>query len=399
MYVLTIGTSDYGGTGLDLQYAAKDATAMAKALLSVGAKLFADGDSIEVYALTSAAAGSSGLEGTPIHWKFASKENIKATLNIIKNKAKAEDVLLVYLAGHGLTHGSAEQSQFYYLTGSVTSEDMISDKDVREKYTISSSELTDWINEIAALKQVLVVDACNSGKVVENLTASTRALNSSQIRALDRMKDRTGMFILSGSAADKVSYETSVYGQGLLTYSLLQGMLGVATRKTADGDYVDVMKLFQYARDEVPRLAAAIDGIQTPMLGFPASGASFDIGIVTDQSSIPIGRKKPVITRPVFLNQNTLDDDLGLIGLLEKEFRKETEEGSDADLIYIDDNEKPGTYSVKGMYKQEGGRITLQLKLHGGPEPVSLNIAPTDNLKRLVREIVKSVKRHLSNTQ
>lgn len=368
---------------------------MAKAMQAVGANLFTNGDSIEVYALTTASAGSTGLEDTPIRWEFADKKNIKATLDAIKKKAKAEDVLLVYLSGHGLTYGSAEQSQFYYLTSSVASEDMISDKEVREKYTISSGELTEWINEIAALKQVLVVDACNSGKVVESLTGNTRALNSSQIRALDRMKDRTGMFILSGSAADKVSYEASEYGQGLLTYSLLQGMLGVATRKTADGDYVDVMKLFQYARDEVPRLAATINGIQTPMLGFPTSGASFDIGIVTDQSNIPIGRKKSVVIRPVFLNQNTLDDDLGLIQLLEQEFREETEEGADADLIYVDANEYPGAFSVKGLYWKEGNMIRMKVKLFGGNQAVELEIQPTDDPKRLIRYIIREVKQLL----
>ena len=109
---------------------------------------------------------------------------------------------------------------------------------------------------------MLIIDACNSGQIVENLTSGTKSLNSSQIRALDRMKDRTGMFVLSGSASDKVSYEASEYGQGLLTYALLQGMLGLATRKDAKGqETIDVMKLFQYARDQVPELAKSINGI------------------------------------------------------------------------------------------------------------------------------------------
>lgn len=397
MYVVTIGTSNYTGTQLDLQYASQDAISMARAMEAVGGNLFANGDSIEVYCLTTDSPEATGLEGTTIQWQFASKENVRAALEGIKKKAKAEDILLVYLSGHGLTYGGSEQSQFYYLTSSVAGEEMISDEDVRNQYTISSEELTEWIKNIAALKQVLVIDACNSGKVVESLTSGTRSLNSSQIRALDRMKDRTGMFVLSGSAADKVSYEASEYGQGLLTYSLLQGMLGVATRKTANGDYVDVMKLFQYARDEVPRLAASINGIQTPMLGFPTSGASFDIGIVTDQNSIPIGRKKSVIIRPVFLNQNTLDDDLGLIWLLEQEFREETEEAADADLIYVDANEYPGAYSVKGLYWKEGEVIKVKAKLFGGSQPTELELQPTDDPKRLVRYIVREVKRALVN--
>ena len=64
-----------------------------------------------------------------------------------------------------------------------------------------------------------------------------------------------------GSAADAVSYEASRYGQGLLTYSLLQGMKGAALK---EDQYVDVSKLFEYAADEVPRLAQNVGGIQRP---------------------------------------------------------------------------------------------------------------------------------------
>ncbi|PHN07833.1 caspase family protein [Flavilitoribacter nigricans] len=397
MYVVALGTSDYSGTQLDLQYATQDATSIARAMQAVGANLFANGDSIEVYALTTAAAGSTGLEGTPVRWQLANKENFRATLQVIQKKAKAEDVLLVYLSGHGLTYGSAEQSQFYYLTGSVASEGMISDKQVRDQYTISSGELTDWINEIPALKQVLIIDACNSGKVVENLTGNTRALNSSQIRAMDRMKDRTGMFVLSGSAADKVSYESTVYGQGLLTYSLLQGMKGVATRRTADGDYVDVMKLFQHARDEVPRLAATINGIQTPMLGFPAAGASFDIGIFNNTVNIPIGKEKPTLIRSLLMNKDKLQDDLNLVELIEMVFREETEEGSDGNLNYADLNKLPGAYSLGGLYTVNGGNISIDLKLFkDGKDPVNLEIPETNDPKRLVRYIIRQVKKVLA---
>ena len=83
------------------------------------------------------------------------------------------------------------------------------------------------IKRIPALKQVLLLDTCASGKLVERLT-DKREVDGSQIRALDRLKDRTGMHVLAGCAADAVSYEATRYGQGLLTYSLLTGMTGGA---------------------------------------------------------------------------------------------------------------------------------------------------------------------------
>lgn len=49
------------------------------------------------------------------------------------------------------------------------------------------------------------------------------------------MKDRTGTHVITGCAADAVSYEASRFGQGLLTYSLLEGMKGASLRGQIPG--------------------------------------------------------------------------------------------------------------------------------------------------------------------
>ena len=64
--------------------------------------------------------------------------------------------------------------------------------------------------------------------MVEKLTEK-RDVPGSQVRALERVKDRNGLHLLAGAAADASSYEASRYGQGLLTYSLLLGMTGPAS--------------------------------------------------------------------------------------------------------------------------------------------------------------------------
>jgi uncharacterized caspase-like protein len=395
MYVVAIGTANYTGTQLDLLYADQDATMMAKALQSVGAALFTNGDSLEVFCLSTASVDNTGLESTPIQWQFADKNNIEATFDAIKRKAKAEDVIVVYLSGHGVTQGETDQKQFYYLTQGVASEDDLIDPATLRAYTISSEELTSWVNDIPALKQVLILDACHSGQIVENLTGGSKALNSSQIRALDRMKDRTGMFVLSGSASDKVSYEAGEYGQGLLTHALLQGMV-VASQKTADGKYIDVMTLFQYARDEVPRLAASINGIQTPMLGFPNKAASFDIGILNDDTDIPIGSKKPVVIRSNLLNSVSLIDDLQLVERLEVAFREEMSKGKDADFIYVDVNNYPIGYALSGIYEQKDGQISLKVNLVQNGKPVaSLVVEEDSDPDRLIKRIMRALKKHL----
>jgi hypothetical protein len=261
-----------------------------------------------------------------------------------------------------VNYGTAENGQFHYLTKDIVSENL-SDPQIRQNYTISTEELTEWIKKSPALKQVMILDACNSGRVVEDLAAGRKDLSSTQVRALDRMKDRTGMFILTGAAADKVSYEAGQYGQGLLTYSLLEGMSGLAL---TDDKRVDVMTLFQYSRDHVPDLAKGIGGIQTPILAFPASGASFDIGIVDATVKIPLAQVKPVFIRNQFQNDETYDDGLGLTAALTGLFQAATARGAQADLVFVDVSEYENAYSLKGLYKVSGDVVEVRGRLFKG---------------------------------
>jgi len=352
LYAIIAGTANYAGTKLDLKFPGKDAEAMASAIRQAGGQLFG-ADSVVVRLLTTDTT-NVGLHPT--------KANIKAVFEDFKAKAKAEDVLLVYLSGHGVTYGDAERAQFYYLTQDISSEDL-SDEAVRSTRAISSGELTKWINDIPAQKQVMILDACNSGKVVEALESGTKSLNSTQIRALDRMKDRTGMFVLAGSAADKVSYEASQYGQGLLTYKVLEAMSGLRLK---ENKYVDVALLFEYARDEVPKLAESIGGIQTPTMLTP-SGGSIDIGIVNEQVHIRLAPKKPVFVRNVFLEEVAFYDSLKIGSLLESQLQDITARGAQASLIYVDVPEYQNAYSIKGFYRVEkGGQVSLKARLFKG---------------------------------
>ena len=356
LYAVVVGTSNYAGERLDLRFADQDAKAMAQGLTGAGGALFG-ADRTTVRLLST--------EGkTPA--EVSSKANIRQAFADIAAKAMPSDVLVVYFSGHGLAYGAAEKEQFYYLTKDIGSED-IKDPAVREQSTISSNEFTQWLTAIPALKQVMVLDACNAGQIVESFdNIAKKALDPSQIRALDRMKDRTGMFILTGAAADKVSYEASQYGQGLLTYSLLQGMSGLAL---TEDKRVDVMRLFQYSRDQVPELAKGIGGVQTPVLAFPTDGSSFDIGIVNAGVKIPVAQVKPVFIRNVFQEETSFDDVLGLTDALEAHLRKLTLKGAQADLIYVDVKEYDNAFSLKGRYTVAGDAVTVRGKLYRGKDP------------------------------
>ncbi|MFM7856877.1 MAG: hypothetical protein ACKO96_34360, partial [Flammeovirgaceae bacterium] len=134
---------------------------------------------------------------------------------------------------------------------------------------------------------------------------------------------------------DAVSYEASKYGQGVLTYSILEGIRGAALR---EDQFVDVIKLFQYARDRVPALAEGIGGIQTPQVFSPTGGQSFDIGQLTEKEKrdIPIANLRPVYIRSTFLDDDRLDDALQVAKKVDEALTELAGKGYGAPLIFVD---------------------------------------------------------------
>ena len=264
------GISDYNGAPLKLRYAGKDAADFYRAIEVSGSRLFG----VERMHLTLLTTDGDPRAIAP------TKVNFKRAFEEVTKHAKPNDIFLVYLAGHGITLGRGTDTYLYLTKEARTSDTAeLSDGALRTQVSISSEELTEWHKAVPALKQVLILDTCAAGAAAARLVEK-RELSSDAVRAIDRMQGRTGFHILMGSAADAVSYEASQYGQGLLTYALLQGM---KSGEALQEGQVDVTRLFQYAADRVPRLAQHVGGVQRPEIRAPlADTRSFAVGLITD---------------------------------------------------------------------------------------------------------------------
>ncbi len=394
LFAIVGGVSDYAGNALDLSFASKDAEDFAAALKIAANRLFTDKTHIKVLS-------TSKKEGTT----WPSKNNFKSAFAEVAKLAKPEDILVIYLAGHGVSLG-LNTDTYLYLTQEATSttNESLSNPDVRETTTISSAELIEWLTQtewtkgekgIKALKQVMILDTCAAGAAVQSFTTK-RTLTSDQIRAIERLKDRTGFHVLMGSAADAPSYEASQYGQGVLTYSLLFGMSGGEGLRNRE--FVDVQGLFQYAADRVPQFALEIGGVQKPTLASPLGAASFDVGQLNDddRKRIPLAHVKPMILRPRFSDATEEDDTLKLEKALAVLLREETyltgRGVGDGGLIFVDADEVRGGIRLTGRYTVEGNGVTMTLRLRrDGKDIDSYPVAATkDDLAAKVMEAVKA---------
>lgn len=377
LYAIIAGASNYRGDGLDLGFASKDASDFAGVLGNSSGRLFGVGNTFITLLNTDGAAVS-----------YPTRENLKKAVEGIAAKAQAGDIFIFYLAGHG-TNWGGQDGDFYYLTPDA-SDGNLNDPAIRNTVAVSGSELTQWFKQVAALKQVLIMDVCHSGKLADDLMGARGDVSSSVLRSYERMKDRTGMYILAGSAADAVSYETSVYGQGLLTYSLIFGMKGAALR---DGEFVDVITLFQHSADQVPQLAQGIGGIQRPQVRTPYGGQSFDIGRITaeDQSKITLKAPKPMFLRSSFQDEIQMDDILGISEALDTQMRELSSRGGETNLVFIDASRFSQAYKVTGRYTSVQGKITANIVLRKGDEQVIRLIVEAANAEELVKKTVEEV--------
>ncbi len=166
-YAVIIGIADYPGTSNDLDYCVDDAIAVNNLL----------------------------VENFYFPWKNiqlllnqnATKLSIKNAFNSIKGNVTSQDVIFFFFSGHGHQDGISE-----YLT---PFDGLMNPK-------IADSELEGWINDLSFYRFVMVLDACYSGGIVENIT-------------------NPNVIAMSACGKDELSYESDTLFHGVFSYYFL----------------------------------------------------------------------------------------------------------------------------------------------------------------------------------
>ena len=271
LYAIIAGVSNYSSPDIKLSFPDRDGKNIAKAL-EIGGKRLLGSHKVHITLLTSTPEGNSLL---------CIKENLKKAFYEAR-KAKPQDIVVVYLAGYGITL-QKEGDLYCYLTKEAISTDM-SSPEIRSKSSVTCDELAEWFNQIPSLRQIIILDTCAGGPLARQLTAK-RYIPVEQIRAMETLKDRTGVYVLMGYTSDIVSYEACHCGESFLTHAILTGIKGEALR---DNEFLDIKNLFQYVSTEVSLMAGNIGGIEKPLIIVPDED-TFDIGRFTreDRELIP----------------------------------------------------------------------------------------------------------------
>ncbi|MBI1306951.1 MAG: hypothetical protein GC181_10145 [Bacteroidetes bacterium] len=387
LYAVFVGVSDYKGDVLDLKYAAKDASDISNAIeISAKKLLNTDGkEHVFIFRLTTNTDRDA----------FPEKKGIHNILEEIGSKANANDIILIFFAGHGVM--DPNQKQFYFLTAEASGFSNASESG------ISTSELSEWIKpgNIKAQKRILIFDACNSGQAIndlvkigsenQNYLAARSDLKSEQIKAIDKLNEKSGLFILSASSSDQSAYEMGQFAQGVLTYSLLRA-IKENPEVLENGKYLNVSRWFHSAESTVSEIARENGARQDPQV---VSNTNFNIGLVDADVIHKIQLPKPKVAFGSANFQNAddaiADDNLSFTQMLNNQLQTLASRGVESSIVFSTTQISEDVYSLSGRYSVDGNAIKVLVNIKKGGQIINrFEISGTsDQLVNLSEQIIQ----------
>jgi hypothetical protein len=318
------------------------------------------------------------------------------------------DLLLVFLAGHGVALGT-DSPKFHFLTEEArsASPSVLSSEAIRRQCTISGDELVAWLRRIKAGKRLMILDTCAAGAFESQASSLTRASGDEQSRAMLDFQSRTGLYVLMGAPADLESYEAGDLQHGLMTYSLLYNLSKGNLGSESEPDAVYVNRLFDSVVMKTPFLAQERGRRQNPRFLNP-EGTPFPLGFLSSaaRQAIPLPSRLPILIRPELTNLVARRDDLRLSRALGSALRQRASLSSrpgypKAFFDYSERDDAEG-FHIVGNYGHESGKITVKLQLMKDDSLVhdfgSFDFTSADDLVSGVIEMVSQFFRTFSES-
>ena len=228
LWVLSIGVSDYADSRISLQFADNDAIQIANMMQTQQGVLFR-----EVF--TKVLVNEQ-----------ASRGEILREMSKFLGQAAPDDVVLLFLAGHGLQ--DRQTGTYYFVPYNANADNLSYEGLPMPMFEEAVKRIRANVNKV-----ILWLDTCHAGA----MTVSSRGVNSGEDLA-EALSEASGQYVLSASKAGEESLEDASFSfgegtgaHGAFTYSLLRGLNGAAADSTG---VVWLSDLFGHVNREVPRL-------------------------------------------------------------------------------------------------------------------------------------------------
>ncbi len=227
-WAVVIGISDYKADGLNLRYADRDAEAIRDFLIEKG-----------------------GFRAERVRFlsdQRATHEGVRTALFSFLAATQPEDMVLIFLAGHGV-QDSVNPDNYFFLAHDS------------EPGNLGGTAIPMWDlgnvmdYTIRAQRILIFADTCHSGAALDRGGPKDGKNLNFFNKYLEVLAGKKGRLVVTASQAHENSLETTKLGHGVFTYSLLAGLAGAADDNPADG-VVTAGELVDYLQAKVPEETA-----------------------------------------------------------------------------------------------------------------------------------------------
>jgi WD40 repeat protein/uncharacterized caspase-like protein len=278
LHVLAVGINHYrNNRGTNLSWSEADANLISQVLSAQRAQInqqeqeisshpemkFSQGDRAKF------ARAAGPIDVTTLPSDDASRENILSKIQAIVTKARPQDTVVLFFAGHGTNRNGT----FYFLASDIAAFDSKYSLDtvpvsVLSQGAISDRDLESALEPLDAGTIALIFDACESGQVLLASTDTRRGPVDAQ--GFAQLAFEKGISLLAATPSGKEATEAAAFesknnGHGWLPYELgLEGLQNGDARISDIDASIYMDALLRYAAQEVPKHIAQEPTVYLP---------------------------------------------------------------------------------------------------------------------------------------
>ena len=212
------------------------------------------------------------IKSTALLDEQAELAKIKQALIQVGKKAKPNDLVVLFLAGHGISI----DGRYYFLPHDAK----LTDNNMKEQIkatSLTQKTLSDLLSALPTSRVAVLIDSCNSGAFA--VLGSVMQRSSQERSWTGSLAQNTGRFVLAGTSNDQEALD-GINGHGVFTAVLLDGLDGKADQEMSGNrdQRVNIAELLAYTRKRVPEEAHKISPSHDQNVsGFFAGSEFFDL--------------------------------------------------------------------------------------------------------------------------
>ncbi len=250
LYLVTIGTAKYKNAKFDLNYPVKDAQDLVNIMSANDKNVYGE------------------VKTKSLFDSDVTVENVLGLKSFL-NEASANDVVVVFVAGHGVLDANFD---YYFATYDM-------DFNNPQGRGLAYDKLESIIDGIKAKRKILIMDTCHSGEIdkeeaffseedeqeEEDISfrsagpgVGTNETSASPSKVMNELfndlRKGTGATVISSAGGAEYAMESSEWKNGLFTYCMLMGIKNGKADLNQDGA-INLIELQTYVTEKVKALS------------------------------------------------------------------------------------------------------------------------------------------------